>query len=767
MIRFDGQGPLNPASEQPAWPPGLTVTWPPQLYCTRDEVTQARSTGFSRKSAARPPKGGTTSGAFPTAYNITALAVLLCLLVFTVRPAAGQQAAPGVATSADAAAPDASHPLIQEWNKEGYNFWTELKTSLDQKAYADAAVLVFHTLPQVDRGLMPDYRDPDLLLPFATMIGLVMRDYPPLRESLGEQFGKLGRLRLHAAIAAGNVSQIESLAVQFAGTDVACEADRWLGDRWLAAGRIAEALDRYQQALPMLSVEEQPSLAARMRLAGAIEGRLIGQPLPSPVALGSRRYDPAVFEAMIAGLRQGRLSRAADEPIGGMDEPPLGAAPPPGRYEAKPWAALAPDDAWQPAPDKAVEKMDKWKPNAGLVWAAAGGDLLILASDRAIAALDLSSGQRVWSTDLADSRAAPQSWREAPLKPLVADGRIYLRRWSQRGPGLVCLDLDHGKTVWSNQPKADSGHGKGAWSRQPKDFVVSNPLADRGRVLALTLTEDRSFPERRGKKKSPDSREPQRWTYWQLSLVSFDPPSGQVLQRWPVVWLRDPGGGVPACQAVAAGDQVVASLPGVVLSIDRGAAIRWVRRLSVPQVTADKGWPASPLLVAGDLALVVAPSGDKVQCLELGCGRRLWENASLDGILRLAGVVGGRLIVEDLAGLTALETADGRVAWRHPIEAPLRGLLCGGPGRLMYTYIERDEAGSPHPVLAWLDVATGQSSSHPLEKIELPRKAYKPFSLGPIFTIGPRLLAAYRDNTQGRKLQGLLELVPVVESTAR
>ncbi len=713
---------------------------------------------------------------------LTALrTVLLGLLVLTARPAAAQQAVPAAAPSADAAAADASQPLVQEWNKEGYNFWTELKTSLDQDAYADAAELVFHTLPQVDRGLMPDYRDPDLLLPLATMIGLVMRDHPPLRDSLSGRFGELGRLRLHAAIAAGNVSQIESLAVQFAGTDVACEADRWLGDRWLAAGRIAEALDRYQQALPLLAAEEQPSLAARMRLAGAVEGRLIGQPLLSPVALGSRRYDPAAFEAMIAGLRQRRLSRAADEPIGGMDEPPLGAAPPPGRYEAKPWASLAPDDAWQPAPEKAVEKREKWKPNAGLLWAAAGGDLLILAGDRAVAALEVSSGQRVWTTNMADPGSAPRFWREVPLKPLVADGRIYLRRWSQRGPGLVCLDLEHGKTVWSSQSQVDSDHGKKGWSGHLKDFVVSNPLADRGRLLALTLTEDKSFPERRGKKKekSPGGRdEPQHWAYWQLSLASLDPLWGQVLQRWPIVLLRDPGWGVPACQAVAAGDQIVASLPGVVLSIDRGGSIRWVRRLSVPQVSADHGRSASPLMVADGLALVMTPSGDsagvaaganKVQCLELSCGRRLWENASLDDILRLAGVVGGRLIVEDLAGLTALETADGRVAWRHPIEAPLRGLLCGGPGRLMYTCLERDEADSPHPVLAWLHVATGQSTSHPLEKIELPRKGKRPlpFSLGPIFTIGPRLLAAYRDNTQGRKLQGLMELVPVADSPAR
>jgi hypothetical protein len=42
------------------------------LYGTRDEMTQVRSTGFSRKSATRPPKGGTTNGAFPAACSITA-----------------------------------------------------------------------------------------------------------------------------------------------------------------------------------------------------------------------------------------------------------------------------------------------------------------------------------------------------------------------------------------------------------------------------------------------------------------------------------------------------------------------------------------------------------------------------------------------------------------------------------------------------------------------------------------------------------------------
>ena len=40
----------------------------------RGEMTQVRSTGFSRKCAARPPEGGTTNGAFPTACSISSAA---------------------------------------------------------------------------------------------------------------------------------------------------------------------------------------------------------------------------------------------------------------------------------------------------------------------------------------------------------------------------------------------------------------------------------------------------------------------------------------------------------------------------------------------------------------------------------------------------------------------------------------------------------------------------------------------------------------------
>src|SRR5208282_3019962 len=58
--------PLPPGEGQ-----GVRETYP-RPYRTRDEMTRVRSTGFSRKSAARPPEGGTTNGAFPTACGLSA-----------------------------------------------------------------------------------------------------------------------------------------------------------------------------------------------------------------------------------------------------------------------------------------------------------------------------------------------------------------------------------------------------------------------------------------------------------------------------------------------------------------------------------------------------------------------------------------------------------------------------------------------------------------------------------------------------------------------
>ena len=644
---------------------------------------------------------------------------------------------------------ESTQPLVLEWSKEGYNFWTELKAVLEQKGYADAAVLVYHAASQIDRGVMPDFHDGDLRVSFPTLIALVMRDNPPIRAAFSEQFGKLGRLRAHAAMAAGNVAAVEAAAEQFAGTDVAAESHAWLGDRRLAAGRFAEALGHYQRAAEASPDADDSSLAARIRLAGALQGRLIGSPVEGPVRLGGSQWEARKFEDWIARLRQDRAFRAWDEEAGGMAALAPPEAPPPSRYEARPFASFDAEGGWQAEGEKTRQG---WGSLGGALSATVCGDLLVLASGRTLGALDLASGKKVWQLDSGEARGAPRSWRDVPVRPLLAEGRVYSRRWSQRGPELIGVDADHGKLLWTSEPK---------------QFVVSDPLWERGRLLALTLVEE---PELSRKKLKSDGRDPaksaaDRVASWQLSLSALDPQAGKTLQRWPLARLQSQGWSVPGCQTALADDRIVASVPGGVLCFDRSATVRWIRRVAAPLAAAER-LSAGPLLVAEDRVYLVPTGSESVFCIDLTCGRRLWETR-IPELGRLVGVVGGRLVVEDPAGLAALEIVDGRVAWRQPIEHALSGLLCGGPGQLAYTCRDAGD-GEPCPALVWLDVSTGQIAARQrFVDLNLGYDSHRAVCLGPLLAAGPRIFAAYRDTSKGRKEQGLLELLRLPEPADR
>ena len=110
---------------------------------------------------------------------------LACLPAFTFwSVSAGAELNPGdagkkPAEKAAVISDQELYPVIHEWQREGYNFWFELKTTLQQGAYDDAAALVFQASFDLDRGLLADFQDTALLVPCSTMIARVMQDYPP------------------------------------------------------------------------------------------------------------------------------------------------------------------------------------------------------------------------------------------------------------------------------------------------------------------------------------------------------------------------------------------------------------------------------------------------------------------------------------------------------------------------------------------------------------------------------------------------------------
>src|SRR5690606_1450564 len=112
-------------------------------------------------------------------------------------------------------------------------------------------------------GLLPDSKEPDLFVSLPRAVALAVRDHPELRETMRSEFGPVGLLRVRQAMAEANAEAIETATVQFYGTDAASEAHRWLGDRALAAGKFAQAVDQYREGLRHAPPGLRPDLLAR------------------------------------------------------------------------------------------------------------------------------------------------------------------------------------------------------------------------------------------------------------------------------------------------------------------------------------------------------------------------------------------------------------------------------------------------------------------------------------------------------------------------
>ena len=623
-----------------------------------------------------------------------------------------------------------------------------MKTGLEQQAYQDVAQLLFDATGDLDRGLLPDFKDPQLLVPYPMLVARVMQDHPQVRDVLRQEYGKPGQLRLRAAMAAGDPQAVEGVAVQFCGTGVAVEARRWLGDRALSAGHFAEAMAHYQQALPHVDADERPALAARIRLAGAMLGSRTGEPVNGPVALGKSRLSAGQFEKLVAELAKAHAPSGGVEEAGGMGYVEVPPASAPAAYTARPWPQLDPRDAKQADQVKYLAALDWASSSLSL---ASSGELVILSDGLRLAAVKLSSGAQRWLREFSDAKPPLPTWKEVPFRPLVAGGRVYLRHWSEQGLRLSCLDGEGGKDVWTSPPRC---------------HVVSDPLFDRTRVLALTVALEEPPASRKGAR-------PPEWhawrgrakqtLHWQLQLTAFEPVDGKVLGRWPLIRLQNRERAIPVCQAAAAGDRIAVSFAGGVLLTDRTGKLYWARRHFWQDSDSQPAAPRTPLL-AGGRVFAIHPGAEAVQCLDLESGRLQWECQSPD-VTRLVGLADHRLIVQNEVGLVAIETGAGQTAWRHPVDNPPKALLCGGPGQLDYAAWERDDSDKWCPALVWLDAASGKTvARHFLDGLNPARAVSKHFSLGPVLVAGSRLFAAYRDPNLGRK--GLLELVLADELSA-
>lgn len=571
------------------------------------------------------------------------------------------------------------HPLVERLSKEGYNVLAEFQAALAGQAYREACQLIAASAHSDVLGLLPDRKDPRLLVSLPVAVEAAMHEHPALRQTMREQFAPLSRLRLRRAIGAGDPGAVEAVAMQFYGTEAAGEAHAWLGDRALAAGRFAQAIARYQAAMRSAPAEEHDALGARMRLAAAMLGADEGPPVRAAVQFGASRLSAGEFEQLLGQLRAARQSAVTAAGLPAVPAPGAHPGPTPGRYQTRPWAAMDGQQVQRPGS----------LPDRGIDWAGRQTTVLVTPERMFVnnrvqqAAFELATGKLLWA-----QRRTPepkdQQWPLMPMQPVLAGNRLFVRRLGDDGPEIICLDAGDGRLLWTAKP---GGH------------AASDPLWLGGDLVILAASYAGVGSE------------------LTLSLVGLTAESGQVRWDRPLVELRDYWRRQVPCRATVAGDRVVATAGGCVFSCDASGRLHWLRRQVWIPPAGDSYWNARPWfeqaheapLVCSGRVYATQPGVWHVECLDVDSGRLVWRQA-VGGLTRVVGLAEGRLLLEAQDQVMALATDSGKPLWWRDVPHRLETQLVGRPDWLLCVQAEPAKEGGKPPQLAlvWLELDTGR-----------------------------------------------------------
>ena len=392
--------------------------------------------------------------------------------------------------------------------------------------------------------------------------------------------------------------------------------------------------------------------------------------------------------------------------------------------------------------------------------ATVAGDLLLVSNRAQLVALERSTGKHRWAANFVRPRGDPSVWRWPAMHPLVVGGRIYVRRLTQAGPELTCVDARTGTVLWS--AISEEGDKKASRRGQPLSHMASDPLLVEGRLFALTATVVRSSLKRGPAKDIP--------RLFQLALTAYDPQTGQVTSAVDLIQLRDLWqGALPARAAPAVnGGGIVASVGGVTLRIDTAGNILWLRRQRWrTQQPDDPSWQQfhGRPLVRDDRAIVFQPGMRGVQCLDLDSGRAIWSR-DVPGLRRIIGLVEGHVIVRDARGLLAIGIDDGKITWQRALDNLLETYACGAADQfLIARHARTNQPGRIE--LVWLDPSNGATRAVcPLHDLVRSGEVSPAAMFGPLLLSGERLLVGFDAQGDNKRARKLIELIPTDQPLA-
>lgn len=605
-------------------------------------------------------------------------------------------------------------PLVEEFSKQAYNLTAELESLLASDAYDAAARMITSLDEEAVRGVAPAAHDRRLLVSIPSAVRLAVRRHPQLAQVVNEKYGELARLRIRQAIEAGDVRAVELAAVQFEATDAAAEAHQWLGDRALSTGWFARALSEYQRGERTAGVLLRRGLQSRMRLAAAMLGREVGEPVSGSVQFGETRMTAEEFETLVAEMiaRHGGQASQLVEAIE-VARP----IPPPGEFTLEKRDTL--EGPWGESPASEITRHVRryhvpWVDRQLSVVRA--GDVLYASNRFQVSAFNLADGKRLWRSEQPPGRMLrAQDWALTPMRPLVTGGRLYTRLLFGDGPMLVALERDSGKLVWRAE-------------RPSRESIISDPLLVQEKLACFTIT--------RGEQQEN-----------LLQLVTLDPDTGETLEQDEVLRLRDSWWTRRYFAATALDDGLVASLGGATFCCDLSGNLRWVRTQTVLPTEEESSWVTQrfqpPLVRGGKLhggKLYVAQAGVRtVECLDPESGDALWTRI-LPDVHGILGFATGRVIVEEENRITALDAATGQAAWHTEVQRRLDAAVCDDKHLVLACRQPVTDANGPQRVaLIWLNPADGAQQGEAVFSQLEHRAPY----LGGLVPDGNRLFAFY------------------------
>jgi outer membrane protein assembly factor BamB len=618
------------------------------------------------------------------------------------------------------------NPLVDELNKEGFSTLAEFESAVDSQSYHDACQIITSPATADITGLMPDPRDGQLSVSLATAFGAALHGDAALRETMTRQFGPAGMLEVRRAMDRSDADSVLAAAARYRGTEAAAEACLWLGDRAVGGGEFNRARAWYRQARQNGDAALGQRIAPRDRLAAAMLGEDVGRPATEPVQFGEVSMSAGDFESLVAEMRKTHAATAtgATSAAAIAAAPLVPPAPAPGGFELQQFERFDgamgdnPYDVNNATPSRGnslrwlrpiaaggVTNSVDWPTiNTSLDWVArqlataADSERLYVSNRFQVSAYEITSGRRVWRTDLRGEQGRTHDWTLTPMRPLPVGPRLLVRRLTRGGPELAALDCTGGAVLWRTPPAM---------------LIVSDPIWLGDEVAALSATRiDRQTV---------------------FSLTVFDPADGAVRRTQAVAAMHETWWSQRTCQLTQAHDDLVAVLCGAVVCCDSSGKSRWTRRQEWISPVEDRDWgrqSQTPPLVAGAKVLVTSPGVAAIECLDLQSGSLLWRTA-MPGIHHAIGLIGDRLIAETDYGIAAVSIDKGELLWYHPAVDLLDGQLCGGPGQLVYTCRQPapENPNQMRPLLVWLDPATGtEIARHALDSLRQDHPMFGPFA---------------------------------------